>query len=355
MGKDYYKILGISRNSDSSAIKKAYRKLALKVHPDKNKEPDAAEKFKEISEAYEVLSDENKRKIFDEYGEEGLKGQPNSGSNFTFDGGNGPTFTTFTFTTNDARDTFSRAFDGENPFADFFSSGDFPFGRGGQFGFPNFGNGFGGRTNFHNHIHRNEAGMDTDYGVNFKKKAKLQDPPIEKEISVSLENLLTGCTKRVKITRKLLNPDGVSQRQEEKILTINVKKGWKQGTKITFGNEGDQFPGRIPADIVFIIKDKKHEKFTRDNNNNILYTAKISLRDALCGGVLNVPTLNGRQIRLELNEIVKPETVRRLDGHGLPFPKSPNQYGDMLVKFEIVFPDKLPNSVRDTLSSVLPR
>ena len=355
MGKDYYKILGVHRNADVNEIKKAYRKLALKVHPDKNKSPDAEEMFKEISEAYEVLSDKEKRKIFDDFGEEGLKGRTSGGGeSFNFQGGNGQSFGTFTFTSNDARDTFSKVFGDEFPFAEFFSSGRFPFGGGGQFGFSNFntGNGFAGGTNFHNHIHRSESPMDT--GVNFKKKARLQDPPIERELLLSLEELFTGCTKRVKITRKVLNLDGISQRHEEKILTINVKKGWKQGTKITFRNEGDQFPGRIPSDIVFIIKDKKNEKFSRDSDNNVIYTAKISLRDALCGGVLLVPTLNGKRVRLEFDGVVKPETVKRLHGHGLPLPRMPDQYGDMVVNFDIVFPDSLPGNVKDSLMSTLP-
>lgn len=74
MGKDYYKILGVAKSANDDDIKKAYRKLALKYHPDKNKEPDSEEKFKEVAEAYEVLSDKKKRDVYDRYGEEGLKG-----------------------------------------------------------------------------------------------------------------------------------------------------------------------------------------------------------------------------------------------------------------------------------------
>merc|ERR1712198_729133 len=81
MGKDYYKVLGVDKSADADTLKKAYRKLALKYHPDKNKDPGAEEKFKEISEAYEVLSDKEKRSTYDQYGEEGLKGGiPSSGS-----------------------------------------------------------------------------------------------------------------------------------------------------------------------------------------------------------------------------------------------------------------------------------
>lgn len=356
MGKDYYKVLGVGRRATQDDIKKAYRKLALKYHPDKNTAADAEDKFKELGEAYDVLSDSSKREIFDKYGERGLKGQPNvgGGSSYNFGSSNGQSFRTFNFTSGDARDTFSRVFGDENPFGEFFGYGGYHFGG----GLPNLGSGggFGGSTNFHNHIHRSESPMDTDYpGINFKKNAKFQDPPIVRDLQLSLEELLHGCVKRIKITRKVLLQDGVSQRNEEKILIVNVRKGWKQGTKITFAKEGDQFPGRIPADVIFTIKDKKDDKFYRDGDNNVIYTAKISLRDALCGGVLVVPTISGKRVRVELNEIVKPDTAKRIIGHGLPFPKTPDRFGNMIVKFEIVFPNSLPVSAKEKLKTTLPR
>ena len=121
MGKDYYKILGVPKTAKDDEIKKAYRKLALKWHPDKNKSAGAEDKFKEISEAYDVLSNKEKREIFDKYGEEGLQGVPPSGAdgmNMNF-GGGGPGFArTFVFTSGNARDTFARAFKDDDEFAD---------------------------------------------------------------------------------------------------------------------------------------------------------------------------------------------------------------------------------------------
>lgn len=369
MGKDYYAILGVSRDSNPDDIKRAYRKLALKYHPDKNKSKMAEEKFKEISEAYEVLSNPSKRDLFNTYGEEGLKEQAGN-TNFHFDGSSGdPSFRTYTtFSSGDARETFSRVFGDEDPFQNFFGNtrvfGD-PFNFQGSgikdFGFPNFGNGakfnFGG-TNFHNHVHgeRGSVPMETDFfGMHCQKKARLQDQSIERDLFLSLEELNTGCVKKIKITKQVLNHDGVTAQPAEKILAVNIKRGWKEGTRITFSNEGDQKPGRIAADIIFTIRDKKHPYFTRDAENNLLYKAKMSLRDALCGGVLEVPTLDGSRLNVCLNDVITPETTKRIPGKGLPLPKCPDHCSDLLIKFDISFPDSLSGSVKDILRSSLPR
>lgn len=110
------------------------------------------------------------------------------------------------------------------------------------------------------------------------QRKKTQDPPVEHELFVSLEEIASGTTKKMKISRKVLNPDNRTTRMEDKVLTIEIKPGWKQGTKITFPREGDQSATTIPADIVFIIKDKVHPIFKRDGSD-LLYTAKISLKD----------------------------------------------------------------------------
>jgi len=109
MGKDFYKILGISRTATDDEIKKAYRKLALKYHPDKNKAPNAEEQFKLVAEAYEVLSDKKKREIYDQYGEEGLKGSPSGGGGGGGGGGGHPGHYTYTFH-GDPRATFAQFF-----------------------------------------------------------------------------------------------------------------------------------------------------------------------------------------------------------------------------------------------------
>jgi len=178
MGKDYYAILNLSKNATDSDIKKAYRKLALKFHPDKNKDPGAEEKFKEISEAYEVLSDKEKRNVYDKFGEEGLKG---GGVRSEGGFGSGPGYRTYVYTSSDPRETFAKFFGNEDPFADFL---------GGLGGF-GFSGGTRGSRKSSNDFSYFETG---DFPS--QKKAKVQDPAIEKDLCVSLEDLKTGCTKK---------------------------------------------------------------------------------------------------------------------------------------------------------------
>jgi len=185
------------------------------------------------------------------------------------------------------------------------------------------------------------------------KEKKTQDPPVEHELFVTLEEIASGATKKMKISRKILNPDNRTTRTEDKVLTIDIKPGWKQGTKITFPHEGDQSPTTIPADIIFIIKDKIHPTFRRDGSD-LIYTAKITLRDALCGTTINIPTLDPNRVRkLQLTEVIKPTTEKRLTGDGLPIAKQPTNRGDIIVKFDIKFPDTLTNDQKEIIASTL--
>lgn len=185
------------------------------------------------------------------------------------------------------------------------------------------------------------------------RKRNQQDPPIEHDLYVSLEDIDKGCTKKMKISRMIMGPDGKA-RKDEKVLNITVKPGWKAGTKITFQREGDVMPGKIPADIVFIIRDKPHPTFKREASD-IRYTAKVTLRQALCGVTVRVPTLNADPLTLNTtNEVIKPNTVKRIQGKGLPFPKEPSRRGDLLVAFEIQFPDRVTQATKDILADLFP-
>lgn len=180
-----------------------------------------------------------------------------------------------------------------------------------------------------------------------------QDPAIEHDLHVTLEEVLRGCTKKMKISRKVMGPDGRTPKREEKVLSISVKPGWKAGTKITFQKEGDQLPGTIPADIVFIIRDKPHPQFKREGAD-IRYTARVTLKQALCGVTIEVPTLTKGKISLPVKDIIKPTTVKRFPGQGLPYPKDPTKRGDLLVAFDIQFPEHLSESARQILWDTLP-
>lgn len=358
MGKDYYKTLGINKGASDDEIKKSYRKLALRYHPDKNKSAGAEEKFKEIAEAYEVLSDTKKREIYDKFGEEGLKGGAPSGNGGT---SGGP----YQYH-GDSRATFAQFFGSASPFATFFECG--PNGRGFSFGSEDVDmedpfdlrmgtarpGGGGGIGAFRSHSF-NFAGPGSGGGGGRVpgQKEQAQDPPIEHDLYVTLEDISRGCVKKMKISRRVVQPDGTAKK-EDKVLTINIKPGWKAGTKITFQREGDQGRGKVPADVVFIIRDKPHSHFRRENSD-IRYTCKLSLKQALCGTIIDVPTLSGDKVTLNLTkEIVKPNMVKKIQGHGLPFPKEPSRKGDLLISFDIKFPDTLTQSARDILYDTLP-
>ncbi|CAH1775766.1 unnamed protein product [Owenia fusiformis] len=360
MGKDYYNILGIAKTATEDEIKKAYRKMALKYHPDKNKSPGAEEKFKNISEAYDVLHDKEKRGIYDKYGEEGLKGGMNGGGP-----SGGPTGGNFQYTYHgNPHETFKMFFGDEDPFQ-FFSFG-------GQGGMP-------GGTSSSRRVFTNLGGehehMDTDDdpfasmfgggrhgmgghgmpmgGMPQSHIRKRQDKPIVHELKVSLEDIYKGTTKKMKITRKVIQPGTNQPMAEDKVLTIDIKKGWKSGTKITFPKEGDQTPNNIPADIVFVIKDKPHPTFTRDGSD-LRYKVKIGLREALVGTTLQIPTIDGKSRQLRLSEVIRPTTKKRIMGEGLPLPKQPTKRGDLIIEFDINFPETLPQSTKEILSDCLP-
>ncbi|XP_078485547.1 dnaJ homolog subfamily B member 4-like [Ciona intestinalis] len=350
MGKDYYKVLGISRSASEDEIKKAYRKLALKYHPDKNKSASAEEKFKEIAEAYEVLSDPEKKKMYDTHGEQGLHGgmsKDGDSYSYSFHGDPRATFEAFFGTSN----PFASFFGGQNDVEDMmFENSDGSFGQGGDG--MHFGPGSFFQTNFSRGSPRHRG---DNVSCQFSQRGQpTQDPPIHYDLKCSLEDIYKGGTRKMKITRKRLNPDGYSTRNEDKILNIDIKKGWKEGTKITFPKEGDEKPNTIPADIVFTLKDAEHDKFKRDGSN-IIYTNTVTLKQALTGFTAMIPTLdNGRNIPLPCTDIIKPDTQKRIRGEGLPLPKQPHRRGDLLVNFNIVFPDYLTRQNKNVLKDVLP-
>lgn len=315
MGKDYYHILNLTRSASNSEVKRAYRKLSLKHHPDRSDDPKSEELFLEVAEAYDVLSSSSTRAVYDQFGEEGLKsGVPTTDLTGGFSGG-------YVFHGNPDK-VFREFFGGDNPFNEFFEPPKDP----------DMAIGFG--------------------GLRGRGRPK-QDPPIERDLALALEEIYSGCIKKMKISRRVMNDDGHTSSIRDKILTINVKQGWSAGTRITFQKEGDQGPNSIPADIVFIVKDKDHPLYKR-NGADLHYVATVPLSKALIGCVIEVPTLDGRTLSIPINDIVQPGYTKRVVGEGMPVSKSKDEEkGDLVISFDIVFPTKLEVHQKSLLKQAL--
>jgi len=319
----------------------------LKWHPDRNpnNKEKAEEKFKELAEAYEVLSDKQKRHIFDTYGEEGLKGQTPSGpggGEGGMPGGfhsfrTGPGGGSFSFTPSSAEDIFSQFFGGRNPFGSMGRGG----GRGAHFGEEEEEDPFG-----------MFGGMGGMPGMRSGRGGPRKAAPIKRTFECSLEDLYSGTTKKMKITKTLVDTSGKAL-PAEKILTISVKPGWKEGTKITFEKEGDERPGEEAADIIFTLKEKPHSRFRR-SGNDLLATATVSLKQALTNPVIEIQTLDNRKLRITMNDIVTPTTKQVIKGEGMPLPKDPSRKGDLVISFDVVFPSQLSAQQKQQIAAALP-
>uniref|UniRef100_A0A7N0T6J2 J domain-containing protein n=1 Tax=Kalanchoe fedtschenkoi TaxID=63787 RepID=A0A7N0T6J2_KALFE len=344
MGVDYYKVLQVDRGASDEDLKKAYRKLAMKWHPDKNpnNKKEAEAKFKQISEAYDVLSDSQKRAIYDQHGEEGLKGQvppPPGGGGYPsagFDGGS----TTFRFNPRSADDIFSEFFGFSSPFG---GMGDMGGSRGGGGGAGGFSRGMFSEDIFNSF----RGGGPGEGSGNAPRKA----PPIERALPCSLEDLYKGTTKKMKISRDAIDSSGRTSSVQE-ILTIEIRPGWKKGTKITFPEKGNETRGVIPSDLVFIIDEKPHNVFKRDGND-LVVTEKISLVEALTGYTAQIATLDGRSLTIPINSIISPTYEEVVKGEGMPIPKDPSKRGNLRIKFNIKFPAKLTGEQKTGIKKLL--
>ncbi|XP_031259582.1 chaperone protein dnaJ A6-like [Pistacia vera] len=348
----YYEVLGVSKSASQDELKKAYRKAAIKNHPDKGGDP---EKFKELAQAYEVLSDPEKREIYDQYGEDALK----EGM-----GGAGPS---------------------HNPF-DIFES----FFGGGAFG--------GGGSS---RVRRQKHGEDVVH-----------------TLKCSLEELYNGATKKLSLSRNILCPkckgkgsksgasgkcygcqgtgmkittrqiglgmiqqmqhvcpecrgsgEVISERdkcqqckgskvsQEKKVLEVNVEKGMQHGQKIVFEGQADEAPDTITGDIVFVVQQKEHPKFKR-KFDDLYVEHTLSLTEALCGFQFALIHLDGRQLLIKSNpgEIIKPGQYKAINDEGMPHHQRPFMKGRLYIHFNVEFPESgilSPDQCR-TLETILP-
>ncbi|KAJ1433177.1 DnaJ domain-containing protein [Ochromonadaceae sp. CCMP2298] len=310
---NYYDVLQLTKNCTDPEIKKAYRKLAMKWHPDKNPDnaEEAAKKFQEIGEAYDVLSDMEKRAIYDQFGYEGLRdGVPDA---------NGENMGAYSYKQN-ANEIFENFFGTKNPFS--------------TFGF--------------------EA---MPFASKLNKPGPQKGKPVVFNLECTLKELYNGCTKKFEISRKRFNSDGELV-DLVKSLVINVKPGWKKGTKVSFVNEGDEGPNVVPADLEFVIQEKEQSDpgYVRDstNANNLIFTYRLSLSDALTDhNALSIPTLDQRIISLACPEVVSPFYEKTILGEGMPISKRPGAKGDLIVRFHILFPKYLNGEKRNKIKELL--
>jgi len=292
---DYYKILNIDKNATDVEIKKAYRKLAVKWHPDKNKNnKEAEQKFKDVSEAYGVLSDSEKRGIFDEFGKAGVDDHIRMNE---MNGGHGFPGSQFSFNTTSSDNI-------DDIFEQCFGAGT-PFDPNNKFGF-----------------------MGEFYENDDKKKG----PVVERNLSCTLENLYNGCVKKLKVNRK------VNNKEVSKVIEITVDPGWKEGTKLTYPELGDETRTQEPGDIIFVVKERLH-KFLKRDNNDLLMTCDITLDEALNGFTKDIVGINKQKHKIKVNKLANSnETHRVMDG-GMPIRKNKRKigYGDLVVSFNIIF------------------
>jgi len=148
-----------------------------------------------------------------------------------------------------------------------------------------------------------------------------------------LDHILNGCKRRLRINRIIVEEDG-SETFEDEIVPIEIKPGTEEGTRFTLKQKGDRQPNRIPADIIFVVRDKPHNIFKR-YGPHIEYPAPITRKQFLNGLKIDIPTLEEEIITFSLGDLSKPNTIKRFAGRGLPFADNPQKRGDLIVRFEL--------------------
>lgn len=333
-----YDVLEIQPSASEQEIKKAYRKLAMKYHPDKNAhDPAAADKFKDVGHAYEILSDPQKRQVYDQYGEEGLNGDAGMGTGMS------------------AEDLFSQ----------FFSGGGGMFGGGG-------GMQQQGPKRSRDIVHVHKVSLEDLYkgkvsklalqksvlcskcdgrggkegavkkcsgcgGAGMKTMMRQMGPMIQR-----FQTICPDCSGEGEIIRdkdRCKQCHGKKTVTERKVLHVPVDKGMQANQKITFSGEGDQGPDIVPGDVVFIIEQKKHDRFER-KGDDLYYKAEIDLLTALAGGTIVIEHLDDRFLQVSIlpGEVISPGTIKQIRGQGMPSYRH-HDMGNLYIHFDVKFPE----------------
>ncbi|XP_022832092.1 dnaJ homolog subfamily B member 13-like [Spodoptera litura] len=301
MGFDFYGILGVKRNCSQLEVKRAYRRLALKYNPERHDNDDNIKRiFALIAEAYEILVDHKHRAVYDQYGEEGLKrGVP------------GPTEFSQPYNYHgDPMRTYNDFFGTANPYADLLD------------------------------YYENLPPMfESPLGKGYKEK----DTTIVRPLALTLEEVYKGGLKKMKIQRLVFTDETCTElKLREKVLSIPIKAGIYPNTEVRFKEEGDQGPTRIPADVIFITEDRPHDTFIRSGLSDLLYMQNITLEEALCGFMVHLTTLDGRTLRIKIEDVVTPTYEKVIEDEGLPLPSCPKKAkGNLIMRFRIDFPEYL--------------
>lgn len=339
----YYDILGVKPSCTLDELKKSYRKLALKYHPDKN--PSEGEKFKQISQAYEVLSNPDKRKIYDQGGEQAIKeggishngmSSPMDIFDMFFGGGTRKRDNKSANVVHQLSVTLEELYNGavrklavqKNVICDKCE------GRGGKKG------ALEKCTKCHG------SGMQTH--------VQQLGPGMVQRIQ-TVCSACSGQGEYINPKDRCKNCHGKKVVRERKLIEVHIDKGMEDGHKITFAGEGDQEPGLEPGDIVIVLDEKEHEVFKR-SGNDLIIRMDLALTEALCGFQKTVTTLDNRILVVSCipGEVVKHMSLKCVLNEGMPQYKNPFEKGKLIIQFIVNFPDTIDDGLIPQLEAILP-
>jgi DnaJ-class molecular chaperone len=297
---NHYEVLGVSNDAGETEIKKAYRSLSLKYHPDRNSNEDAIEKIQRVNEAYEILSDQAKRQQYDMELAGGMPGFGMGGMPFSH------------------MNSMNEFNDINNIFNMMFGGGGMPGGGPNIRVFHGGGPGINIRTEFHH---------------NFVQRPE----PINRQIQISLEQSYSGCNFTLDIERMVIENN--LRRTENETIYLAIPKGIDNDETIVLGDKGNIINGN-KGELRLTVKVSNNTEFRR-NNLDLTFSKKISLKEALCGFVFEINHLNGK--RLSLNNtsnptVIKPNFKKMVPNMGMLKEAS---IGNLIIEFEVEFPDSL--------------